>query len=514
MQMQLQPATSLYSAAAHALARGRPTTTMCVDTTEPISPRRSPRLRVAPNGDDVEDTTTSTLTITAVDDVVDRRAAGGSNAKAKTFYSPELEPHKIAKTYERQYVVIEGVEYDVTEFKHPGGSVMYYMLSNSGADATEAFREFHMRSKKARKALAALPHRKLEEHEIVETEDGEMLRDFARWRRELEREGFFKPSPAHVAYRFAELAAMFTLATVLMAARWHVSAVLCYAFFFGARCGWVQHEGGHNSLTGNIWWDKRIQAFTAGFGLASSGDMWNNMHNKHHATPQKIRHDMDLDTTPAVAFFNTAVEDNRPRGFSRLWLRLQAWTFVPVTSGMVLFFWMFVLHPRNAIRRKSFEEAFWMLAAHVVRPAVIKAVTGYSWLASYGLFAASMWASGCYLFAHFSTSHTHTDVVPSDKHLSWVRYAVDHTVDIDPSQSVVNWLMGYLNCQVIHHLFPDMPQFRQPEVSRRFVHFAKKWNLNYKVMSYYGAWKATFSNLDEVGKHYYIHGSQRAKKFA
>src|SRR6056300_886580 len=114
MQMQLQPATSLYSAAAHALARGRPTTTMCVDTTEPISPRRSPRLRVAPNGDDVEDTTTSTLTITAVGDVVDRRAAGGSNAKAKTFYSPELEPHKIAKTYERQYVVIEGVEYDVT----------------------------------------------------------------------------------------------------------------------------------------------------------------------------------------------------------------------------------------------------------------------------------------------------------------------------------------------------------------------------------------------------------------
>jgi len=51
-------------------------------------------------------------------------------------------------------------------------------------------------------------------------------------------------------------------------------------------------------------------------------------------------------------------------------------------------------------------------------------------------------------------------------------------------------LMGYLNCQVIHHLFPDMPQFRQPEVSRRFIPFAKKWNLNYKVLSYYGAWKA------------------------
>jgi hypothetical protein len=182
-----------------------------------------------------------------------------------------LEPHAIAKTFERRYVTIEGVEYDVTDFKHPGGSVIYYMLSNTGADATEAFKEFHYRSKKARKALAALPHKPVDAATREPIEDEAMLKDFAQWRKELEREGFFKPSPAHVAYRFAELAAMFALGTALMHARWHVASVIVYSCFFGARCGWVQHEGGHNSLTGNIWWDKRIQAFAAGFGLASSG---------------------------------------------------------------------------------------------------------------------------------------------------------------------------------------------------------------------------------------------------
>ena len=69
------------------------------------------------------------------------------NASA-TAWTKELEPHAIAKTFERRYVTIEGVEYDVTDFKHPGGSVIYYMLSNTGADATEAFKEFHYRSKK------------------------------------------------------------------------------------------------------------------------------------------------------------------------------------------------------------------------------------------------------------------------------------------------------------------------------------------------------------------------------
>ena len=340
----------------------------------------------------------------------------------------------------------------------PSGSVIFYMLANTGADATEAFKEFHMRSPKAWKMLRALPSRPAERTRM-DHPDGPLLEDFAKWRAGLEKEGFFKPSAAHLAYRFAELAAMFAVGTWLMSMGWAVAASVVYGAFFGARCGWVQHEGGHNSLTGCIWWDKRIQAATCGFGLATSGDMWNQMHNKHHATPQKVRHDMDLDTTPTVAFFPTAVEDNRrgrvapgpaephtipvhtrrllyllvsycarthsphprpwpatsqlishttqvipsytsktltltlscernechgpdsrPRGFNRLWARYQAWTFVPVTSGILVpLFWMYFLHPRQAVRKGNAEEATWMFLSHVIRTAVIKYAGGYGW---------------------------------------------------------------------------------------------------------------------------------------
>lgn len=440
-----------------------------------------------------------------------RKRAGGPLTRGKLSADlARLEPHKLAQTFETRWVRVGDVEYDVTNFKHPGGSVIFYMLSNTGADATEAFNEFHMRSPKAWKTLKALPSRPAETPRSQDP-DAPMLEDFAKWRAQLEKEGFFKPSLGHVAYRLAELAAMFALGCYVMSLRHPVVASIVFGAFFGARCGWVQHEGGHNSLTGTIWMDKRIQAAACGFGLSTSGDMWNQMHNKHHATPQKVRHDMDLDTTPAVAFFKTAVEDNRPRGFSRLWSRAQAWTFVPVTSGLLVqMFWIYVLHPRQVARKKNYEEASWMMLSHVVRTAAIKYAGGYSWPVAYLWFSFGNWIAYMYLFAHFSTSHTHLEVVPSDKHISWVNYAVDHTVDIDPSKGYVNWLMGYLNCQVIHHLFPDMPQFRQPEVSRRFVSFAKKWNLNYKVLTYYGAWKATFSNLDAVGQHYYKNGKARA----
>lgn len=39
-----------------------------------------------------------------------------------------------------------------------------------------------------------------------------------------------------------------------------------------------------------------------GLGCGMSGAWWRNQHNKHHATPQKMKHDVDLDTLPLVAF--------------------------------------------------------------------------------------------------------------------------------------------------------------------------------------------------------------------
>ena len=82
-------------------------------------------------------------------------------------------------------------EYDITKFKHPGGSVINYMLANIGADATEAFREFHSRSRTAEAWLRALPKRPatLDVATLYDAKERAMLADFARFRLQLEQEG-------------------------------------------------------------------------------------------------------------------------------------------------------------------------------------------------------------------------------------------------------------------------------------------------------------------------------------
>jgi cytochrome b involved in lipid metabolism len=62
-------------------------------------------------------------------------------------------------------VLIDGRFYDVTNLKHPGGSVIKF-YAGKGIDASQAFTNFHIRSKKAKKILEHLPSRAASEKEI------------------------------------------------------------------------------------------------------------------------------------------------------------------------------------------------------------------------------------------------------------------------------------------------------------------------------------------------------------
>lgn len=392
---------------------------------------------------------------------------------------------------------IHNICYDITDFikRHPGGNVI---LSYEGQDATFVYEEMHRRSKKAQHVLQSLPI--IDE---TQTTTDPMLDDFRAWRTSLEQRGFFKPNPSHALYRLIELVSLFGLATICMSqtsfSPWStLMAILLYGLF-GGRCGWVQHEAGHRSFTGHIPSDRWIQKATIGFGLLTSGSMWNHMHNRHHATTQKLGYDMDLDTMPFVLFHRDAYDDQKL--LSSTWLQYQAYTFLPITSGLlVMVFWIYYLHPRKIWRDQDWVQAgFTYIGGHLIRPCIISYVSGYGFMMSYGLNMAALYVSGIYLFGHFSTSHTFMPVVESDKHPNWVEYSLNHTVDIDTQNPIICWLMGYLNCQCIHHLFPQMPQYRQPEVSRELAVFAKKWNISYTEISYWDAWYRTFTNLNEVG---------------
>jgi fatty acid desaturase len=73
---------------------------------------------------------------------------------------------------------------------------------------------------------------------------------------------------------------------------------------------------------------------------------------------------------------------------------------------------------------------------------------------------------------------------------------------------MVTWIMGYLNFQIEHHLFPSMPQYKNAIAAPYVRAFCEKWSpdLKYIEHSYKEAWWLMLSNLNQVGKHYYDNG--------
>lgn len=429
-----------------------------------------------------------------------------------------------------EWIQIGQWEYFIADFakRHPGGSVIQYYF---GTDATDAFREFHSNSRKADAVLASLKRRPVSKAgqankggSANETEQAHglglvpttppvlvtavdrpdpMMEDFRAWRDDLKARGFFKPSYLSLSLRLLEFLMLFVAGCFALRSGSLVWGVLLFSMS-NVRSGWLQHEAGHNSLTTNPKLDKLLQTVLVGFGLSTSGYQWNRMHTKHHATPQKVSHDVDLDTLPFVAFYIGQLEWGRKHlPVSKLWLYYQAYTFLPFTAGLLIQnFWIYYLHPKVAFGKDRLGFCI-MLASHVIKPSMFVLFGGTSFATGYALFVLCNCVTAIYLFGHFSLSHTFTDVVPADEHPGWVRYALEHTVDIANGNVAVDWIMGYLNYQVIHHLFPSMPQFRGPAVSRELAKKAKLWDIKYTRIGYFEAWGKMFANLSTVGQHYY-----------
>lgn len=432
----------------------------------------------------------------------------------------------------RDTITINGVTYDITDFKHPGGNIINY--AKNSPDATEVFNEFHYRSSKAKKMLLSLPHYShdpdtIYSNQVIELtpQQQEMTADFREMRATLIEQGCFEPDYIHVYFRLLEIAFYFGLGTWL--ASYNIYASLLSFIVFKTRCGWVQHECGHLSFTGIRTMDRAIQTFTMGFGGGVSSSVWNSMHQKHHATPQKIKHDIDLDTTPFVAFFDTAFEENTngkaaSKFMNRLWMRLQAWTFLPLVNGIIVhLFWTYYLHPKKVFQRlrsartrelclETAFEAVCMAGSHISLPIILYSggESGGGLLWCYFLLMVANFWNFIYLFGHFSLSHTFTGVIPEDKHMLWFEYALDHTVNISTKSAFVTWIMGYLNFQIEHHLFPSMPQYKNALAAPYVRRFCAKWanapGLKYVEHFYTTAWCLMLSNLNKVGKHYYENG--------
>ncbi|KAG5510973.1 hypothetical protein JKF63_06475 [Porcisia hertigi] len=396
-------------------------------------------------------------------------------------------------------VLIGGTLYDCTHFHHPGGNILKYYLGSG--DATETYQQFHLKLPRADKFLKRLPSRPAPPQPSLDVEEQRRLaklsRDFKVLHDACVEEGLFNADRAHIVYRFSELILMHVIGTYMLfrlPTLWPIALVILG--LAEGRCGWWMHEAGHYSVTGIPWVDIKIQEVLYGLGDGMSASWWRSQHNKHHATPQKHRHDVDLETLPLVAFNKTIAHRGRKNAAIRFWISLQVYLFGPVTCSLVALYWQLFLHIRHVVRRRRYTEGISILG-HWIAIGVICYELEVSFWRGLGGALFSQAISAASIFINFALNHTHLPMLPASQHAHFVEYAAIYTMNVTPSW-FVTWFMGYLNFQVEHHLFPSMPQFRFVQLAPRVRQLFEENDLKYDSRSYMESLRATFSNLGEV----------------
>ncbi|MFJ8139506.1 fatty acid desaturase family protein [Streptomyces sp. NPDC096013] len=223
---------------------------------------------------------------------------------------------------------------------------------------------------------------------------------------------------------------------------------------FGARTAFIGHDAGHSQIAGGRTVNRVIGLIHGNLLLGMSYSWWNDKHNRHHANPNHI--DKDPDVVADILVF-TGEQARHRSGFRRWLTSNQAWLFFPLTllEGIALKVHGFQDLRRQPRQERAVEGA--LLVGHVVAYATLLLISMSPGKAL--AFAALHQALfGLHLGLAFAPNHKGMEMPdPDGERWGHLRRQVLTSRNIRGSV-LTDWLLGGLNYQVEHHLFPSMPR--------------------------------------------------------
>lgn len=249
----------------------------------------------------------------------------------------------------------------------------------------------------------------------------------------------------------------------------------------------VMHDGGHGSFSKSKFWNK-IAAYSVN-ALGASGIMWNNKHNIIHHTYTNIDGvDDDIEIKPMLRMCETQ---------KKYKIHKYQHIYVWFLYTLLLIIWVFMTDYKKYFSKKvgvvpikkmsAFDHfAFWFakvgyLAMMVILP--IYMVGFVSWLV--GFLVMSMFA-GFVLSIVFQLAHTveHTNFPEpiegtNDIENEWAIHQLETTANFATNNKLISWLVGGLNFQIEHHLFPRISHVHYPQISKIIKETCQEFNVKY-----------------------------------
>ena len=254
---------------------------------------------------------------------------------------------------------------------------------------------------------------------------------------------------------------------------WLKLAVAVFASFVFTQVGYIGHDAGHRQIFARPWRND-VLGLGVGLLLGVSRSWWVESHNDHHSFPN----DLALDPHTAIPTLAFSEEQAQTKtGIMRHVTRFQAFYFFPMLLlqgfGIRLASAQFIISGRA---RYPLAESAGMLAHFALYAGLLLTVL-QPWQA--GVFVlVHQGLMGFYMGSVFAPNHKGMALIDRDAPIDFFHRQVLTTRNVKPN-FVVDYLLGGLNYQIEHHLFPGIPRNKLSEARGIIKAFCRERSIPY-----------------------------------
>lgn len=239
--------------------------------------------------------------------------------------------------------------------------------------------------------------------------------------------------------------------SILIGASWfQLLMAPVFAIIF-TQIAFLTHEAAHRQILAGGPANDRLAVFLAGI-IGMSYSWWDSKHSRHHAAPNQVGKDPDIEIDTISFIEEDAVKS---RGFIRFITQRQGWLFFPLLTleGLNLH-----RHSIAHLMQRGPVKWRWIELSIITARFALLIVPLFVFLPvgmAFAFLGLQFAVFGVYMGASFAPNHKGMPVIAHDTRLDFF------TKQVRTSRNIKGgwWatiLMGGLNYQIEHHLFPSM----------------------------------------------------------
>ncbi|MFS0733239.1 acyl-CoA desaturase [Microbacterium sp. 1P10UB] len=264
------------------------------------------------------------------------------------------------------------------------------------------------------------------------------------------RQGFYAIVGGVLALAFGGAVTGF----ILLGDSWFQLLIAAALGVLFTQAAFLAHEAAHKQILASGPANEKLGRFLAAGVVGISLGWWNSKHTRHHANPNRVGKDPDIEVDTIRFLEEDAAKTPLLMGFI---VRRQGWLFFPLLTleGLNLHF-LGIKHlvSRGPVKGRWTELS--LIAAHfavILVPVFLLLPLGMA----FAFIGVMLAVFGVYMGASFAPNHKGMPVIDAGAKLDFFTKQVRTSRNISGGWWATI-LMGGLNYQVEHHLFPNMPR--------------------------------------------------------